>query len=118
MIVERRQTRSDHPGEAARLYLDAVARRGAHRGMALADSDGLLVAGSTSELDIETMAAVAPIAVGSAGLDDGLLSLVTRGQPLHVWDVELLGEPYYLAAVGGDRELPTQAHDDLRRILT
>lgn len=117
-MEERRRQRSDHPTEAARLYLQAFARRNAHAAVALADADGLLVLGTPGEVDTEAVAAVAPLAAGSAGgRHDGLVDLVTRGRTLQVWGLELAGAPYFLAAVGGDAASAGDAPAALARIL-
>jgi hypothetical protein len=114
---ERRVHRSTHPIEAAGLYLDAVALRGAHDALALADADGLLLAGTSRGPDVEALAAIAPLAVDAAPApNDGLLGLVTRGAALQVWPVEVGPSSCYLAAVGGAAR-PTDLEADLNRIL-
>jgi hypothetical protein len=118
MRTERRQRRSDDPAQAIRFYLNALAQRRAHAGLALADADGLLIAGSEGSVDPEAMAAVAPLLADAAPAEqDGLLSLVTRGAPLNVWGVELEGQDCFLAAVGGTVGAPLEAGADLSRIL-
>ncbi len=44
------------------------------------------------------------------------MELVTGGEPLRVWNVDVCGEPLYLAAAGGD-ETPPDAQDALNRIF-
>lgn len=119
MTTERRVDRSDEPREAARLYLQAVGRRGAHSAVALADADGLLIADSPGAVvDTEAVAAVAPLAGHSLSHEpNGLLKLVTRGEPMHVWDVEIDGDVYFLAAVGGEAEAPDGASAAFQRIF-
>ena len=112
--MERRQRRSQQPQQAARYYLDAVARRGGHELLTLADPDGLLLASSESALDSEAVAAVAPLLQDAVDVD-GLLGLVTRGRPVEVTPVAVLGSPCYLAAVGG--QAPADAEAALNRIF-
>lgn len=49
--MERRLRRSEKPGEAVRLYLEALRERTGMHGVALANEDGLLVAGAGEDLD-------------------------------------------------------------------
>ncbi len=115
--MERRNRRSTHPLKAAAFYLDALASRRLHSAVALADSDGLLLAGSETNLDTEAIAAIAPLAKGSPA-QDGLLDLVTRGQRVHIWPVEVYGgESLYVAAVGGPTSPPGDLHASMSRIL-
>jgi hypothetical protein len=114
--AERRQARSENPEVAAGLFLRALASRGQHAALALADPDGLLLA-SAGTLDVETVAAVAPLADQGSPLVDGLLGLVTRGAALHVWPVMVSGARCFLAAVGGDARQPSEAERTLNRIF-
>ena len=113
---ERRQRRSADPTVAAVLFLQAVASRGRHASVALADHDGLLLAGA-GVLDAEAVAAVAPLVDQGHSAADGLLGLVTRGAPLHVWPLDLAGARCYLAAVGGLEAPPADAEPTLNRIF-
>jgi hypothetical protein len=118
-FVERRKRRSLEPFEAARLYLEHLALRADFAALALADGDGLLIAGTRLGLDAEAVAAVAPLAAADPGAEqEGLLALVTRGLPLNVWGVDLDGIPCFLAGVGGDPRSVGDAPASLRRILT
>ena len=116
-MKDRRTQRSTDPIEAAELYLNAAAQRRDYRALALADSAGDLVARAHSNIDARAIAAVAPYAQDDPTVDSGLLSLVTRGQNLRVWDMTVSGEQYYLAAVGGSEMPPIEAERTLRRIL-
>jgi hypothetical protein len=117
MSVERRIQRSDNPLEATSFFLAAAVRRGRYLAMTLADLDGLIVADAPSDINSEALAAIAPFAVRGPVITDGLLELVTRGEPLRVWNVEVCSEPLYLAAVGGDAKVPADAEAALNRIL-
>lgn len=113
---DRRIQRSRVPTVAARLLLQAASRRGGHVALALVDHDGLLIADDDSALDLEAVAAITPLATNNSA-PDGLLGLVTRGEQLHVWDFELEGASYYLAAVGGTSSCPSGTAEGLRRIF-
>ncbi len=117
MLVERRMNRSARPDVAARLYLKAFAERREHARVALADEAGILVVATDDDVDTEAVAAVAPLVARDPKAHDGMLALMTRGAPLRVWDVELDGALYYLAAVGGDETIPAEAGERLRSIL-
>jgi hypothetical protein len=114
--AERRRLRSENPEMAAELYLQSLASRGQHTTLALADPDGLLLA-ATGPIDAEAVAAVAPLADSGSAVVDGLLGLVTRGAPLHVWPVTVAGARCYLAAVGGAAATPIDAEAALNRIF-
>lgn len=117
-MTERRFNRSDVPAEAARLYLQALASRRGHSALTLADSDGLLIADNNPGVDTEAVAAIAPLAWGHRpAASSGLLGLVTRGESLRVWDIEMDGRTYYLAALGGEASRPEEAASGLERIL-
>lgn len=114
--AERRQRRSENPEIAAELYLQALATRGQHTTVALADPDGLLLA-ATGPIDAEAVAAVAPLADTGSAVVDGLLGLVTRGAALHVWPLHVAGARCFLAAVGGEGATPPDAEKTLNRIF-
>ena len=116
-MKDRRTQRSNDPLEAAEMYLNAAAERRDYRALALANSDGNLVAQANSRLDARAIAAVAPYAQETEGGNAGLVGLVTRGQDLRVWDMQVSGDQYYLAAVGGSDQPPSEAERTLRRIL-
>ena len=116
-MKERRTQRSNDPLEAAEMYLNAAAQRRDYRALALANSDGSLVAQANTRLDARAIAAVAPYAQEAEVDHSGLVGIVTRGHNLRVWDVEVSGDQYYLAAVGGSEQPPSEAERTLRRIL-
>lgn len=116
-IKERRRERSNNPAVAARLYLQAAALRGGYRALALADADGLLVVDNDPAVDMEAVAAIAPLAQRYTDCNDGFLRLITRGEPVRVWPMELDGDAYFLTAVGGAESVPADARTALVRIL-
>ncbi len=118
MNTERRTARSEDPIEAAHLYLKSAAERRRFAALALVDFDGSLVANAPSALNSEALAAVAPFVMDSDEINDGLLSLVTRGAPYRVWDINLDGSQHYLTAVGGDALRPDEAETALARIFS
>ena len=117
MKTERRTRRSENPIEAAHLYLKSAAERRSFCALALVDDDGSLVANAPSNLNSEALAAVAPFVREADQINDGLLSLVTRGKPYRVWDIQVDGSQHYLTAVGGDASRPDEAETALARIF-
>lgn len=108
--------RSQNPTVAATLYLQALARRGQHTALALADQDGLLLAG-TGPLDTEAVAAMAPLSQAGQSHAQALLQTIIRGGTLQIWPLELMGSRCYLAAVNGHSECPSDAEHALNRIF-
>lgn len=118
MMTERRTHRSEDPIEAAHLYLKSAAERRSCAALALVNDDGSLVANAPSNLNSEALAAVAPFVRDGEQINDGLLSLVTRGKPYRVWDIDVDGTQHYLTAVGGEALRPEEAENALRRIFS
>jgi hypothetical protein len=97
--IDRRTQRSDSAADALRMALTNAARRGALEAVLLVDDDGMLVAQSDTDLELELLAAVTPI-VGR-GKD---IPRVRRGDTmlhLSVCPVEMHDELLYLAVLGG-----------------
>lgn len=117
MTPDRRIRRSEQPAEAARLFLDADARRNGYTSLTLADADGLVVVDARSTLNSEAVAAVAPFAEDGDPTADGLLDIVTRGAALRVRGFEMDGQRLFLAAVGGAEQPGAEAEAAMRRIL-
>lgn len=117
--MERRSRRSPNPSVALGYYLESLAARHAWTAAALADDDGLLLGGASHHIDLEAVAAVAPLVAreGAATAADGFLGLVTRGQPLNVWPVEVEGGRMHLAAVGPAVTPTPEAERAIGRIL-
>ncbi len=117
MNTERRTQRSNDPIEAAELYLKSAAERKSFTALALANTNGAVVAEAPSSINSQALAAVAPFVETDAELVDGLLRLVTRGDELRVWGMEIGGEHHYLTAVGGEESPLNEAENTLKRIL-
>ena len=117
--MERRSRRSPNPSVALGYYLESLAARHTWTAAALADDDGLLLGGASRHIDLEAVAAVAPLVAreGAATAADGFLGLVTRGQPLNVWPVEVEGGRMHLAAVGPAVTPTPEAERAIGRIL-
>jgi hypothetical protein len=105
---ERRRSRSEHPGEAARLFLQAAVERHGLHALCLANEDGLLLAGAAApgaaSLDLAWIAALGSVCAvrGRRGPSLGaLVERVTGGQPLSCAEIVLRGERLYVASVGG-----------------
>lgn len=114
---ERRCNRSLDPIAAAHRLLASAAQTSGHTALALVDRDGLLIADSGSNLDIEAIAAIAPLAAKGTLQPHGFLALVTRGAPLRVWDFQMQGHTYFLVGLGGDSTCPVGVTPALVRIL-
>ena len=117
MSADRRKRRSDDPLQAAELYLASAAKRRSFQALTLSDDNGVIVADAPTALNSEALAVIASIAVEEEQTGEGLLDLVTRGEQLHVRNIELGGRTHFLSAVG-QSELPaSEAERALRRIL-
>jgi hypothetical protein len=119
-FMERRRRRSAETATALRYYLEGLVARQSWTAAALADDDGLLLGGATTQVDLEAMAAVAPLLAREPEppRPDGFLGLVTRGHPLRVWGVCLDGDRFHLVTAGAERAPPADAEAALERILT
>lgn len=98
--VDRRLNRSECPATALELALTGAARRAQLDAVLVADDDGLLVSHSLTGLDLEGVAAIAPIvgrghAIPRVRRDGELL-------PLSVRTMVLEGETLHVAALGGE----------------
>jgi hypothetical protein len=116
--TERRSNRSDVPQEAARLYLEAAAERQGIRAVALAGEDGLLIAGTAGDVDLNDLAAVgAACAKGAEHTTEALLDRVSEGDDLYASSVPIGGSTYYLTSVGSRVRSVKEAGTALARIL-
>ncbi|RMG97930.1 MAG: hypothetical protein D6705_07420 [Deltaproteobacteria bacterium] len=97
---ERRRQRSESAAEAIVLALAAAARRASLDAVVVCDDQGMLVAASPCDFDLDPVAAIAPI-VGRGKV----AAHVRRGdavRPMRVEPVEVGPELLYVAAIGGD----------------
>jgi hypothetical protein len=116
---DRRSKRSSSAAVAIELALTSAADRGGLDAVLVVDDDGLLVARSRCPIDLSMLAAVTPI----VGRGQAVPRIKREGKPLDlsVEVIELAGERFYVAALGGRyaerrRELQGSA-DAARRIL-
>jgi hypothetical protein len=105
---ERRTNRSEDPGEAARLFLQAAVERHGLAALCLANEDGLLLAGAAApgarSLDLDWIAALGSVCAIRGGRGPSLGALVERvtgGHHLASAELVLRGERLYVASVGG-----------------
>lgn len=110
---DRRRRRSEVPGEAARLYFQALVDRHRLEALTLANDDGLLVAAASragATIDLDWIAALGSVCAvpGRRGAPLGaLVERVTEGRMLTSMELALRGERLYVTAVGGP--LPPRA---------
>ena len=119
--TERRTNRSDVPQKAARLYLEAAAERQGIRAVALAGEDGLLIAGTADDIDLDDLAAIGTACGKGAGTHrttEALLERVADGDDLYASSVPIGGSTYYLTSVGARVRSVKQAGAALSRILS
>jgi hypothetical protein len=116
---DRRHKRSTSAAVAIELALTSAADRGGLDALLVVDDDGLLVARSRCPIDLSMLAAVTPI----VGRGQAVPRIKREGKPLDlsVEVVELCGERFYVAALGGryaerKREL-SDSVEATRRIL-
>ncbi|MFT3770618.1 MAG: hypothetical protein QM820_34770 [Minicystis sp.] len=120
---ERRRQRSEVPGEAARLYLQSVADRHGLSALALANEDGLLMAGASraeQPLDLDWIAAVGCVCAlpGRRGQSLGsVVERVTGGRTLASAEIVLRGEKLYVTSVGGPLPPMKELAAGVERIL-
>ena len=117
---ERRVNRSEIPQIAVGLYLEAVAMRNSLKAVALANEDGLLVAGIGGGYNLDWLAALGPICATGRGANASIGTLVedvTGGEDLFASAVDVGGYTMYLTSVGARVARQRDAAEALRRIL-
>jgi hypothetical protein len=120
---ERRRHRSEIPGEAARLYLQAVAERQGLAALTLANDDGLLIAGvsrAPQPIELDWVAAVGCVCAGSGPRGAALGARVQRvpgGRGLASAALSLRGETLHVTAVGGPLPPRSEIATALERIF-
>ena len=118
-MKERRVRRSKSAVDALKLAMNQSAERAQCDAVVIADDDGMVVCQSTTCLELEMLAAVAPIVARG----EARATVKRRGEPreLSVHSLTLLGEVLHVAVLGGEarartRELATVV-SATRRIL-
>jgi len=98
-LHDRRRRRSGSAAVAIELALTSAAVRGGLDAVLVVDDDGMLVAKSRTPHDLTLLAAITPI----VGRGHALPRIKKDGQPrdMTVKALELDGETFYVAAVGG-----------------
>lgn len=120
---ERRMHRSEMPGEATRLYLQAAAHRQGLDALTLANEDGLLIAGASlgeRPVVLDWIAAVGSVcaAPGRRQTPPGsLVERVTGGRTLASAEISLRGATLYVTAVGGPLPATREIEAAVARIL-
>jgi hypothetical protein len=114
---ERRRHRSEVIPEAVSLYLEALAARCNASALALANEDGLLVAGTRGDYDLEGLAGLGATRPMLSSAED-LLDEVSRGEDVYSHEVCIRGETFYLASIGARVPKVRDAVSALDRILS
>jgi hypothetical protein len=85
MRIERRNSRSNAPGEAAELYLRAYCQRHGLDAAVLADDSGLLVAGA-GDVDLDSLAALSgcPQRLRDAHADGHVVAISVGGTSMRL----------------------------------
>jgi hypothetical protein len=96
---DRRKRRSSSAAVAIELALTSAAARARLDAMIVVDDDGMLVARSRGPLDLSMLAAVTPI----VGRGQAIPRIKREGRQLDmsVETIEIAGDRYYVAALGG-----------------
>jgi hypothetical protein len=118
-MIERRIVRSHEPKTAIYLYLVHLAQRLGLTGLALASGEGLLVTGTRTDerIDLDALAALGP---AISGEEDVSPSFIQRALPSGSADatrVDVQGEAFYLAGIGGTLPRVGEVSETLARIL-
>ena len=111
MTMERRNNRSDLPHEAAAIYLQTVASTHGLPALAVANEDGLLVAGAGGSYHLPWLAALGSVCASRTARYpslDTLIHDVTGGKNLYATAFDVRGEKFYLTSIGA----PVPAKDD------
>jgi hypothetical protein len=117
-MIERRIVRSQEPKTAVYLYLVSIAQKLGLRALALASGEGLLVTGTKSEagIDLEALAALGPAISGEEDVSPSFIRKTVPGY-VDAARVDVQGEPFYLAGVGGLLPRAKEVSEALARIL-
>lgn len=118
-MIERRKRRSRIPHRALSLYLADAARRSGAHAAALANSDGLLLAGAGA-IDLDRLAALGATAAERADEDrilDPLIDALTDGGDLYASRLTVAGATCYLTSIGARLRRQRAVAADVARIL-
>ena len=99
-VVERRKRRSARAADALELALSGAAERGGLDVVLIADDFGMLVASNRTDLELEMLAAIAPIV--SRGRAKANIKRNGHDRELSVKSISVMGETLHIAALGGD----------------
>ncbi len=105
-VIERRVRRAEHPSEAARLFLSAIAAESECEAIALATDHGLLVAG----VDLEWLAALASLSDHAARLAPAV-----AGERVEAFSVRIGPHALHVASAGAPIDV-ARCEAGLRRI--
>jgi hypothetical protein len=120
MTMDRRNNRSDHPHEAAAIYLQTVASSHGLFALAVANEDGLLVAGTGGSYHLPWLAALGSVCASRTTRYpalDTLIHDVTGGRNLHATAFDVRGETFYLTSIGAPVPQKDDAAAAIGRIL-
>ena len=98
-LQERRSRRSHRCVDALEIALTTAADRAGCDAILIADDKGMVVSHSRTPLDLEMLAAVAPIV--ARGEAAAKIRRNGRSRALSVTSVDVLGETLHIAALGG-----------------
>ena len=96
---DRRRRRSHSAAVAIELALTSAAARGGLDVVLVVDDEGMLVAKSRTSLDLTMLAAITPIVGRGQAVPRVKKDGIARDMAVSV--VELCGERFYIAAIGG-----------------
>jgi len=114
----RRKHRSSDPRVATRHYLQSLARREAYEAVALSDCCGQLLVGVGAGVDLQGVAAAAPLAhTRPEWITEDLRRRVTAGRPLRAFSVTVGRDSFYVAVVGGRDRRPWDVRETFCRIF-
>lgn len=98
MHIERRRKRSSYKALALQYWLSSVARQNRIVALVIADTSGMLVAGSLKGPEAEELAALAPLLARED--ENGNTITMRHRLPMAIAEAEIDGATYYLCAVG------------------
>lgn len=118
MSVDRRVRRSSARSVALSFFLEDLAERSGARAAVVCSEDGLLV-GGVGDLDLDALAAVAPVVVAGTGSrrEEGWIDDVAGGDDLYASTIVVGSRCLVLASVGGRLRKRREAAETIGRIL-